>query len=357
MLFPVAQLTKGRSKPLCVEKTESIKKAMRLMIEHDYSQLPVITEDGILCGLVSENSILTTDYHCGGYISLLDLSVEQCLAPAISLTEDRDIFEAIERLKSHYAIVIVDDQKKPTGILTNYDAATFFYEFSEGLILVADIEINLRHYVEIVFPTHEQLKVAWSNAFGEGQIPNDESVMEIIDNFTFYELIRLITAPKNWGEFEGVFEPKRFFSRYMEGVRDIRNKLAHFRGNIEPIERNFLIKARNWLAARRRLPLMGKDAVPVKNIPEPIVKSLLKGNKYDRLAEFLRLQKNHPIRLDLDQVAQLVDGLPPSAYTHRAWWANDSVGHVQSKAWLGVGWRVSNANLEEGYVVFVKMAE
>src|SRR5260370_41822102 len=33
--------------------------------------------------------------------------------------------------------------------------------------------------------------------------------------------------------------------------------------------------------------------------------------------------------------------LPPSARQHRSWWANDSVGHVQSQQWLDVGWRVS----------------
>lgn len=43
---------------------------------------------------------------------------------------------------------------------------------------------------------------------------------------------------------------------------------------------------------------------------------------------------------------------PPRA--HRAWWANDTVTHVQSKQWLDAGWRVSYLNLTEQRVTFVR---
>jgi hypothetical protein len=49
--------------------------------------------------------------------------------------------------------------------------------------------------------------------------------------------------------------------------------------------------------------------------------------------------------------------LPPSAITQRSWWANDSVGHVQSKRWLDAGWRVRSFNLTNRTVIFTRIVE
>jgi hypothetical protein len=46
-----------------------------------------------------------------------------------------------------------------------------------------------------------------------------------------------------------------------------------------------------------------------------------------------------------------VGGLPPSAYRHRAWWADD-VTHVEARAWLELGRRVEEVNLERQIVQF-----
>jgi len=54
--------------------------------------------------------------------------------------------------------------------------------------------------------------------------------------------------------------------------------------------------------------------------------------KYDALRE--RLQRGaEPVSLTFDAIADLVGGLPASAYRHDAWWANDAT-HVQARAWL-----------------------
>ena len=53
----------------------------------------------------------------------------------------------------------------------------------------------------------------------------------------------------------------------------------------------------------------------------------------------------------------LGEELPGSARQHRSWWANDSVGHVQSRQWLDVGWRVSNIAMAEEKVTFTRIKE
>ena len=58
------------------------------------------------------------------------------------------------------------------------------------------------------------------------------------------------------------------------------------------------------------------------------------------------------------QIEEIIDGeLPTSAYEHRAWWANDPVGHIQSQQWLDVGWRVASVNMANQIVRFARIQE
>jgi hypothetical protein len=65
--------------------------------------------------------------------------------------------------------------------------------------------------------------------------------------------------------------------------------------------------------------------------------------KYDELGHYLARTKR-PVDMTFAEVANLVGGLPPSAYEHRAWWANN-LDHVQAQAWMRVGRRVDRVDL------------
>lgn len=45
------------------------------------------------------------------------------------------------------------------------------------------------------------------------------------------------------------------------------------------------------------------------------------------------------VTLTLEEIADLVGGLPPSAYSYTAWWSNEDLSHVQSQAWESAGYR------------------
>ncbi len=56
--------------------------------------------------------------------------------------------------------------------------------------------------------------------------------------------------------------------------------------------------------------------------------------KYDALRDALAVSGS-PCDMTFEQIANLVGGLPDSAYNHRAWWANEAHGsHVEAHAWL-----------------------
>lgn len=75
-------------------------------------------------------------------------------------------------------------------------------------------------------------------------------------------------------------------------------------------------------------------------------------HKYESLTAALREAANRgqdTVDMDFDQVAALVDGLPPSA-TSRQWWANSS--HSQALAWRAAGFHVSMVSLDRRRVRF-----
>lgn len=75
--------------------------------------------------------------------------------------------------------------------------------------------------------------------------------------------------------------------------------------------------------------------------------------KYDGLREHLRTRAQSPWRANFSEVEALVSGgLPPSAYSHAAWWSN-SHSHPEAVAWLSAGWRTESVNLVARTVTFV----
>jgi len=132
--------------------TESVAIAMKLMIEKDYSYLPIVDADEELIGMVSEQTLLRRYYHLTDKALLFSLHVKDCQSPAVTLSAEADIFDALPRLETAGAVIVLRD-KKPIGIVTDFDSGQFFHRYSEGIMLCQDIEVSLRRHIEDVLPT------------------------------------------------------------------------------------------------------------------------------------------------------------------------------------------------------------
>lgn len=81
-------------------------------------------------------------------------------------------------------------------------------------------------------------------------------------------------------------------------------------------------------------------------------------SKYDKLGDRLREVEADQITIPIDDIDGLVGGLPPSAFRHPAWWANEGKGsHVQARSWMNASWRVDGFDIKEGWVRFRRIAE
>ena len=75
--------------------------------------------------------------------------------------------------------------------------------------------------------------------------------------------------------------------------------------------------------------------------------------KYYPLERYLSSQKKGTLTLNFSAIEKIIgDKLPPAAFKHRAWWANDKT-HVEALAWLNAGWSVQTVDESRLAVTFV----
>src|SRR5215469_2052366 len=116
MLFPLQKLIEGNDPIVCTSRNETVQRALDKMIDNNYSQLPIIDENGHLLGVLSEQRIIQ-HYRLIGYEGTLQLPVLDLSSPSVTLSPDVDIFEALGSLKNTSAIIVISN-KKPIGIVT-----------------------------------------------------------------------------------------------------------------------------------------------------------------------------------------------------------------------------------------------
>ncbi|MEM3769951.1 MAG: hypothetical protein QXG76_02025, partial [Candidatus Bathyarchaeia archaeon] len=78
--------------------------------------------------------------------------------------------------------------------------------------------------------------------------------------------------------------------------------------------------------------------------------------KYEPLKGYLKFRAafTDSVKLSFAQIDGIIgDNLPMEAYRSENWWAN-SPNNAHAKAWLDIGWKTSEVNLKEGYVIFRK---
>lgn len=352
MLFPIKELV-SEQELQTIGKEATVSEALEIMSNHNYSQLPVIDEAGKLQGIITEQTIINAYRIARDSISLLDLSVEHCMTKPVTIRPDSDLFEALDKLKNVYAIIVVEGIY-PKGILTDYDTTTFFRNLTEDLIFVQDIEITLRQYIDSVIDTEHRMQAALMRAFGANKKDTTKPARQYSE-LSFWEHVQLITTEGNWEKFESYFSPKALFLQYMRPVGDIRNRLAHFREQIQPSQKAALKQINDWIAARPKVipkeePVVIKPELAASD--QPVDRSS-KG-KYAALEEWLHNSKEagKSIRVSLEDIEQILgETLPDSAREHRAWWGNH-YGNSQAKAWLRAGWLVDEVNMNEQQVSF-----
>jgi hypothetical protein len=81
-------------------------------------------------------------------------------------------------------------------------------------------------------------------------------------------------------------------------------------------------------------------------------------SKYAPLAAYLRAQRRDRVRMSFAEIERVIGAkLPPSAATHRAWWSNNPLNNVMTKAWLDGGFESEQVDLGGRKLVFRRVSD
>lgn len=185
-----------------------------LMLLHDYSQLPVMTSEREVKGVVSWASIgqrLVLGTSC--------TTARDCMEQHREVQANVSIFAAIDAIEQHQYVLVRGTDNRITGIVTTSDLSRQFQQLAEPFLLIGEIENQIRTMIEGKFKKKELAAI---------RDPTDaDRGVETVADLTFGEYKRLLEYPEHWRKVNQVIDRKSFIDR-LDQVREIRNEVMHF---------------------------------------------------------------------------------------------------------------------------------
>lgn len=185
------------------------------MLRHDFSQLPVMTNDRDVKGVVTWESIAPK-------LALSDEKLEFVRDYMVGHQEVQasdSLFRVIAAIVEHSYVLVRASDRTISGIVTTTDLSLQFQQLSEPFLLLGEIENHIRTLIDGKFTAQE---------LGTIKDPADEErEIESVADLTFGEYIKLLETPVHW-EKTGLRVDRKVFVKELDKVRLIRNDVMHF---------------------------------------------------------------------------------------------------------------------------------
>lgn len=212
--YRISKLAAANSIPIYVAPDRPVTEAVTLMLSNDFSQLPVMTNERNVKGLISWQSI--------GARWALDREgqeVRHYMEEAVEIPSDRSMFAALPLIVEHGYVLVRGAESKISGIITTSDLSLQFQQLAEPFLLLGEIENHIRRLMDGKF-TKEELASAKDPSDTDREIEN-------VADLTFGEYVRVLQEPSRWKKL-GLAIDRTIFIKDLDGVRAIRNDVMHF---------------------------------------------------------------------------------------------------------------------------------
>jgi CBS domain-containing protein len=240
--YRISKLKAANTAPVCVKPDAALAEATTLMMSNNYSQLPVMTSERDVKGLISWDSIgmrLALGRQGSFVRELMDDRPQE-------IPNDASIFQAIEIVAQHQYVLVRAPDRRVAGIVTASDLSVQFRQLSEPFLLLGEIENHIRRMIGTRFSKEE---------IAAGRDPEDPRVPpEEVSDLTFGEYVRLLSKPERWARL-GLQIDGTTFCKKLDRIREIRNDVMHF--DPDGIEPEDLDHLRDFATFLRRLHTLG----------------------------------------------------------------------------------------------------
>jgi predicted transcriptional regulator len=212
--YRISKLAAANISPITVKPDATVGEAVTLMMDNDFSQLPVMTSDREVKGVISWTSI-------GSRFALGKTchAVREAMDPHVEIRTDASLFATLNMIADHGYVLIRAMDGRITGILTSSDLAEQFRQLAEPFLLLSEVENHIRRIVEGKF-TVEELSSARDSS-------DPSRVVKSVADLTFGEYLRLLENPERWDKLKLPIDRKVFVVK-LDRLRRIRNDVMHF---------------------------------------------------------------------------------------------------------------------------------
>ncbi|MFH1484167.1 MAG: CBS domain-containing protein, partial [Chloroflexota bacterium] len=239
--YRIGKLASANKRPVSVKPDDLIATAVTLMIAHDYSQLPVMTSDREVRGIITWSSLgsqLALGRECK--------YVRECMVKHKEIGYDTYIFAAVDDIIANQYALIRNSENMICGIVTTSDLSLQFRQLGEPFLLLGEIENYIRRMVQAKFTKEELTSV---------RDPSDtERDIQSVADLTLGEYLRLIQNPDNWPKL-GISVDRELFIGKLDEARRIRNDVMHF--DPDGISDQDLAKLRDFVRLMQGLARVG----------------------------------------------------------------------------------------------------
>jgi len=205
-------LPSANKPPITVNRDSKISEAVTLMMMHNYSQLPVMSNPKSVAGLITWETIgvgITNRIESNETKDFIKTNF-------VVLDLDTPLLEAIKTVIQNEVVLVKKHDKSLSGIVTITDISSQFFALTEPFLLLEKIENLIRLLLNANFLLDDIQSVC-----------NEGERVEYIDDLTFGQYIRLIENENNWDKLNLHIERKPFLKQ-LDKVRKIRNDIMHF---------------------------------------------------------------------------------------------------------------------------------
>lgn len=213
--FRIGNLPAANKALTTVGQDDPLNKAVTMMLQFDYSQLPIMHGEREVKGMISWKSI-GSRYAIGGECC----KVQHCREDAQVVDGNGTLFDAIPTLVKHgYVLVRNPQDRKITGIVTASDLSLQFQQLAEPFLLLREIELHIRQLL--------QGKVLPEDFDWLGSADTTAPKPNSISDLSFGGYIRLVQRPQVWQRL-ALNINQASLVKQLEDVRQIRNDVMHF---------------------------------------------------------------------------------------------------------------------------------
>ncbi len=215
-----------------VNRETSLTEATTLMLRHDFSQLPVLSSPRDVIGLISWKSIGTALSLGKSCTTVMD-----CVEAVDVLAINEPIFNAVSIIHEKEVVLVRDNTKVISGIVTATDIGLLFHKLAEPFLIIEQIENLVRRLLDDKLTFDDIKKVLDTTSF-------DKEIKSLSD-LTFGHYVRIIEN-KILYEKLGLKVDRIILQKMLDDVRKVRNDVMHF--NPEELENKDLETLRQVLS-------------------------------------------------------------------------------------------------------------